>query len=43
MLELKKVTVAKEEKGAHICIPCYICWPISCTPMIVVPPDGTTD
>lgn len=26
MLELKKVTRGKEEKQAHICIPCY-CWP----------------
>ena len=33
MLELKKVTIGKEEKRAHICIPCY-CGPNPCTPMV---------
>lgn len=30
MLELKKVTVAKEEEKAHICMPCYWCLPWIC-------------
>jgi hypothetical protein len=38
MLELKKVTMGKEEKRGHICLPCY-CFPNPCTPMIVCLPD----
>jgi hypothetical protein len=44
MLELKKVTVGKEEKRSHICLPCpppclpyYICSPMIC--MITYPND----
>jgi len=34
MLELKKVTIEKDEKRAHICLPCYCLPYYLCTPMI---------
>lgn len=36
MLELKKVTRGKEAEMAHICLPCYACYPhpVACTPDI---------
>jgi hypothetical protein len=38
MLELKKVTIGKEEKRAHICMPCYGSPPI-CDPTVICGPE----
>jgi hypothetical protein len=40
MLELKKVTIGKDEKRAHICLPCPPpCWPYYiCSPYIICSP-----
>lgn len=45
MLELKKVTVGKEEKRSHICLPCPTCIPYWCSPLIcAIPyPDDQVD
>lgn len=32
MLELKKVTTASDREKAHICLPCWGCWPWPCWP-----------
>lgn len=51
MLELKKVTIGKDEKRAHICLPCpppslpcfpdYFCFPTICIvlPFPYIPAD----
>lgn len=42
MLELTKVTHGKEDEKAHICLPCYSCYPkpATCTPDIPCIPNS---